>query len=219
MTEKMGLGLGLMGCRGLLKRRITVMGKSARWWRTRSPTCPLPIHIPFPQLQGLHLPQRYNDKPNFLLDLTSSQEPVELRPELPRRHSRFLHWPRDLPRLQRGRGRQHSQALRNQPDFDACHQSPRILPRKFHQVLHGPVLVQPNSFLGIFNPKPVLLQHRGYGHGFGEVERRELQEENWELDGSAEKEEDLWVGFVATIEVLKQSKTPTFFIFVIFVFS
>ena len=172
--------------------------------------CPLPIHIPFPQLQGLHLPQRYNDKPNFLLDLTSSQEPVELRPELPQRHSRFLYWPRDLPQLQRGRGRQHSQALRNQPDFDACHQSPRILPRKFHKVLHGPVLVQPNSFPGIFNPKPVLLQHRGYGHGFGEVERRELQEENWELDGSAEKEEDLWVGFVATIEVLKQSKTPTF---------
>ena len=30
MTEKMGLGLGLMGCRGLLNRQITVMGKSAR---------------------------------------------------------------------------------------------------------------------------------------------------------------------------------------------
>ena len=49
-----------------------------------------PIHVPFPQLQGLHLPRRHGDKPNLLLDPTGSREPAELRPELPRRHSRFL---------------------------------------------------------------------------------------------------------------------------------
>ena len=129
---KMGLGLGLMGSYNLLKHQTTVIGKSACWWRTRSPTCPRSIHIPFPQLQGLHLPWRHDDKPNLLLDSISSQELVELRPNLPRRHSRFLHWPRDLPRLQRGRGWQHSQALGDQLDFDACHRSPRILPHEFY---------------------------------------------------------------------------------------
>jgi len=45
----------------------------------------------------------------------------------------------------------------------------------------------------------VLLQYWGDGNGLGEVERRELQGEDREVDGAAKKDKDIRVGFTAAV--------------------
>ncbi|MCD7472969.1 hypothetical protein HAX54_014413 [Datura stramonium] len=86
------------------------------------------------------------------------------------------------------------------PSFRAAdHRGTRILPCKFHQVLHRFVLVRPGFTPGIRVKKPMLLQYGRDGDGFAEMEGREVQEQDRELDGVAETEKDLRIGVVATV--------------------
>ncbi|CAN0924105.1 Probable galacturonosyltransferase-like 8 [Linum grandiflorum] len=81
----------------------------------------------------------------------------------------------------------------------AGHRGTGILPREFHKVLHPNVLVRPDYVQGVLDPEALLLQHRGDGDGFGEMEGWELQEEDRDVDGSSEAEEDLRAGFSAAV--------------------
>jgi len=91
--------------------------------------------------------------------------------------------------------------MEHDAERDTCDWRTRILPREFHQVFHRRVLVRPGSVPGVrFDPvEAVLFQHWGDGDGFGEVEGRELQGEDREVDGGAEKEADLRFGFAAAV--------------------
>ncbi|URE30524.1 Glycosyl transferase family 8 [Musa troglodytarum] len=78
---------------------------------------------------------------------------------------------------------------------------PGVLPRQLHQVLHRRVLVGRHALQHVRRPPALLLQHRSDGDGRGDVEVGRVHQDGGGLDGSAEAEEDLPLGFPATIPV------------------
>jgi len=99
--------------------------------------------------------------------------------------------PRDLPGLRLGGGRRRAEAVARATRGRARDRCAGVLPRELHEVFHRRVLERPFALSRVLFSKALLFQHWGDGDGFGAVEGGELQEEDRELDGTAEEEEDL----------------------------
>ena len=147
-------------------------------------------HISLPELPSLPFRFKSGKRKNHLLHSTSFRSAAELRETVPSgpitNHRRKNH----LLRFRSGGGGRCSEALENQFGESRAG-SARVLPCKFHELLHPEILVEFGTRGGVQGAESVLFQHRGDGYRFGKMEGREVHGKVGEMDEDSEEEQNL----------------------------